>query len=243
VGLPAPHGRAQVRRGKKDEGGPGRVPADRGAPPGGGGAQVPPRQSRSWAEPKRPAQGGGARSAADRCESAPPGVTPASSEGEAGLDRSRVGLQGARPAAAAHPPACCPPTPFLARSAKFGAWVTTVGYMPKTVPDACSSGPQNMSFTADAPVAAGGVSPDAALLCQGLWRCASGGVGWGELGRGGGSSGAKAVSARAGARERPPCPAVPPSLPTHAPTPTQPSPRLCPLRRGPPGAPATPPRS
>lgn len=54
------------------------------------------------------------------------------------------------------------------RSAKFGVWITTIGFYPNY--DASGSQNLGMSFTKDAPLGTSGVPADAQLLANGLWR-------------------------------------------------------------------------
>lgn len=56
-----------------------------------------------------------------------------------------------------------------ARSAKFGAWVTSLAYDP--IFNACGGQSIGMSFTKDAPFGTSGITASAALSASGLWRC------------------------------------------------------------------------
>jgi hypothetical protein len=54
------------------------------------------------------------------------------------------------------------------RSAKFGVWVTTLGFYPKF--DASGSQELGMQFTPVAPLGTSDVPVTAALTAKGLWR-------------------------------------------------------------------------
>ena len=56
-----------------------------------------------------------------------------------------------------------------ARSAKFGAWVSTIGYFPNF--DACGSQTQSLQLTDAAPLGASGIISSAALTSEGLYKC------------------------------------------------------------------------
>ena len=56
-----------------------------------------------------------------------------------------------------------------ARSTKFGAWVTTLGFG-VLEPSGCSSATQAMAFTPAAPLSGSGITADAALTSQGLYK-------------------------------------------------------------------------
>lgn len=55
-----------------------------------------------------------------------------------------------------------------ARSAKWGAWIGTLGFMPAY--DTCGGETQGLAFTPEAPLAGAGVPADAALTSAGLWK-------------------------------------------------------------------------
>ena len=56
-----------------------------------------------------------------------------------------------------------------ARSARWAAWPSTVGFAPNQA--ACAANAQALRFTAAAPLAGSGVPPDAALSSSGLYKC------------------------------------------------------------------------
>ena len=56
-----------------------------------------------------------------------------------------------------------------ARSVKFAAWPTNVGFNPDTA--ACTSASTDVAFTPDMPLAGSGIKPTAPVNMAGLYRC------------------------------------------------------------------------
>ncbi len=55
-----------------------------------------------------------------------------------------------------------------ARSGKFGAWVSSLGFNPNTA--ACGDQAQAMAFTPDAPLGGTGISAGAVMTSSGLYK-------------------------------------------------------------------------